>query len=202
LLAGRLRDPLVGRDVLVGLAAGMIVALSIDARELIPLLLHRTQTTPSLPISWGLFGARYAVAASLFAVLRALQNALQCVCVLVFFKILVRRTGLAIVLSMAGLLPIAMSRVDIGGQPTVILALVAGGVALAFGVLLRFGIFALVTMFYTFLVLDLFPLTTDLTRPYVGTSVVLLAAIAGLSAYGFYASRGREPLFGRALLDA
>ena len=33
----------------------------------------------------------------------------------------------------------------------------------------------------------------------IGT--VLLLAIAAVSAYGFYASRGDEPLFGRALLD-
>ena len=30
---------------------------------------------------------------------------------------------------------------------------------------------------------------------------MLLLGIAALSAYGFYASRGGEPLFGRALLD-
>lgn len=46
-----------------------------------------------------------------------------------------------------------------------------------------------------------FPLTADMSRPYAGASVMLLLGIAGLSAYGFYASRGNEPLFGRALLD-
>ena len=33
------------------------------------------------------------------------------------------------------------------------------------------------------------------------TSAVLMLGIAALSAYGFYASRGDEPLFGRVLLD-
>jgi hypothetical protein len=31
--------------------------------------------------------------------------------------------------------------------------------------------------------------------------MLLLAVIAGLSLFGFYASRGDEPLFGRPLLD-
>ena len=44
-------------------------------------------------------------------------------------------------------------------------------------------------------------ITTDLSRPYVGTSVVLMMAVVAISAYGFYASRGGEPLFGRVLVD-
>ena len=56
-------------------------------------------------------------------------------------------------------------------------------------------------MFYTFLSMEVFPVTTDLSRPYAGASAVLLLGIAGLSLYGFVASRGGEPLFGRPLLD-
>ena len=48
---------------------------------------------------------------------------------------------------------------------------------------------------------QVFPLTSDLSRPYAAMSVVLMLGIAALSAYGFYASRGDEPLFGRVLLD-
>jgi hypothetical protein len=46
-----------------------------------------------------------------------------------------------------------------------------------------------------------FPLTLDLTRLYAGVSTVLILATMGLAAYGCYASRGNEPLFGRAPLD-
>jgi len=49
--------------------------------------------------------------------------------------------------------------------------------------------------------MEYFPLTTDMSRPYAGASVMLLLGIAALAAYGFYASRGGEPLFGRPLLD-
>jgi hypothetical protein len=47
----------------------------------------------------------------------------------------------------------------------------------------------------------IFPLTTDRSRPYAGTAIALVIAIASLSACGFDASGGDEPLFGRVLLD-
>jgi hypothetical protein len=55
--------------------------------------------------------------------------------------------------------------------------------------------------FYTYLLIEAFPLTTDLTRPYAGASLRLLLAVTALSMFGFYASRGGEPLFGCTLLD-
>jgi hypothetical protein len=75
------------------------------------------------------------------------------------------------------------------------------GIALVFTVLLRFGLLSLIVTIYTFLAIEGFPLTLDLSRPYAGASMLLLAVIAGLSLFGFYASRGDEPLFGRPLLD-
>jgi hypothetical protein len=55
--------------------------------------------------------------------------------------------------------------------------------------------------FYTFLTLESFPATTDFARPYAGAVAVLMLAIAGVSMYGYYASRAGQPLFGRTLLD-
>ena len=70
-----------------------------------------------------------------------------------------------------------------------------------FSVLLRFGLLSVIVMFCTFMVMDIFPLTTDFSRPYAGASLLLLLGIAAVSALGFYASRGSEPLFGRTILD-
>jgi hypothetical protein len=75
------------------------------------------------------------------------------------------------------------------------------GIGLVFTVLLRFGLFSLIVTIYTFLAIEGFPLTLDLSRPHAGASMLLLAAITGLSLFGFNASRGDEPLFGRPLLD-
>jgi hypothetical protein len=39
------------------------------------------------------------------------------------------------------------------------------------------------------------------SRPYASSSALLVLAITAVAAFGFYASRGNEPLFGRPLLD-
>ena len=67
------------------------------------------------------------------------------------------------------------------------------GIVLMYGVLLRFGLLALVVTFYTFLCLEIFPLTTDVSRPYATTSMLLVVAVAAVSMYTYYASRGDAP---------
>ncbi len=56
-------------------------------------------------------------------------------------------------------------------------------------------------MFYTFLPIEAFPLTANFSRPYASVSLGLIATVAALSIFGFVASRGDEPLFGRPILD-
>ena len=132
--------------------------------------------------------------------MRSFTNALQALAIVVFLKILVRRNWLVLILSALLLLPVAMTGL-VQGQGAIEVAIFLAGVSLVIGVLLRFGLLAVIVTFYTFLAMEIFPLTTDLSRPYAGTSAVVLLAIAALAAYGFYASRGGEPLFGRTLLD-
>ena len=201
LLSGRVRDPLVGRDVLIGVAAGTVAALLTMSREYIPQLAGWTLPTALLPPASILLGTRYAIDGALESVNRAFSTALEIVCIVVFLKILVRRTWVVVLLSEIVLLPIAASGTFAGEQPMLELAITVTGVSLVIFVLLRYGLLALMVTFYTFMTMELFPATTDFSRPYAAASWVLLAAIAAVSAYGFYASRGDEPLFGRPLLD-
>jgi hypothetical protein len=60
---------------------------------------------------------------------------------------------------------------------------------------------ALCVTFFVFQTLVLLPITADLSLPYAPVSTTLILGTAALAAYGFYASRGDEPLFGRVLLD-
>ena len=200
LLSGRVRDPLVGRDVLIGVAARH------DRRAA-----HRgagnhcasdrTTRADALPAEF-LDSARPAMfaPAALEVVRAALTDALQCTCIVVFFRILVRRTWLVMLLSSVAILPIAMSGTFTGELLLLDVTMSLLGIALVFGVLLRFGLLALVVTFYTLLLIRQFPLTSDFARPYAASGAVVLTALAALSVFGFYASRGDEPLFGRGLL--
>ena len=118
-----------------------------------------------------------------------------------FLKIVVRRTWLVLLLGLIVMMPIAMNGSFAGEHLALELTIVVPGIAMMFGVLLRFGLLSLIVTFYTFMAMEAIPLTTDLSRPYASSSVLLLLAITAVAAYGFYASRGDEPLFGRPLLD-
>jgi serine/threonine protein kinase len=200
-LSGRLRDPLVGRDVLVGVAAGMIGALLIASRLLIPRALGLPLAAPELPDPSILFGTRFAISSAIQIVRRAIVDSMQIVGIVVFLKIMVRRNWLVFVLGTLAVLPIAMSGTFAGEQLALELAISLTGIALIFTVLLRFGLLSLIITIYTFLAIEGFPLTTDLSKPYAGAAFLLSVAIAGFSVLGFYASRGDEPLFDRTLLD-
>jgi len=201
LLSGGVRDPVVGREVLVGAAAGTIGGVLIAARQFVPYLLDWQLPTPQLPPSAILLGTRYALDVALGTVLRAFNNALQLLCIVVFLKIFVRNTWLVLALGLIITVPIAISGTFAGQQLGLELGIVFLGIVLMYGVLLRFGLLALVVTFYTFLSLEIFPLTTDVSRPYAGASTMLVVAVAVVSMYGYYASRGDEPLFGYTILD-
>jgi hypothetical protein len=200
-LSGHVRDPLVGRDILVGAAAGTIGALLIASRVLIPRAFGLPLATPQLPETLILFGTRFAMSSAVQIVRRAIVDSMQIMGVVVILKILLGRNWLVMLVGTLAVLPIAMSGTFAGEQLALELAISVAGIALVFTVLLRFGLLSLIVTIYTFLALEGFPLTLDMSRPYAGSSVLMTMAITAVAAYGFYASRGGEPLFGRPILD-
>jgi len=201
LISGRTRDPLVGREVLVGVAAGTVGAFLIESRQLVPHLFGLRPVMTDLTGILILLGPRHVIAVALQTVRRALGIAIQIVGIVVLLKILVRRTWLVLLLSAVVVLPIAMNGTFAGEELALELTISTLGIALGLAVLLRFGLLALVVMFYTFLLIEAFPLTANFSRPYAGVSLGLIATIAALSVFGFVASRGDEPLFGHTILD-
>jgi hypothetical protein len=65
-------------------------------------------------------------------------------------------------------------------------------------VLVHYGMFAQMMAFLTNFILTQGGLTADFSKLYAPTSTWLLLLIVGLAAFGFYASRAGEPLFGTA----
>src|SRR5262249_48993017 len=130
LLSGRVRDPMVGREVLVGAAAGTVGALLIATREVIPYLFNWPLPTPQLPPSAILLGTRHALDAALALVLRAFGNAMQLLCIVVFLKIVVRNAWLVLVLALIITVPIAISGTFAGQQLGLELAIVFLGIVL------------------------------------------------------------------------
>jgi hypothetical protein len=64
-------------------------------------------------------------------------------------------------------------------------------------VLVYFGMFTLMLGFLTNFILGQSGLTADLSKIYAPTSIWMLVLVAGMAAFGYYASRAGEPLFGK-----
>ena len=195
-----MRDPLVGRDVLVGVAAGTIAALLIASRLLIPRAAGWPLATPQLPEATILLGDPLRDVAGARDAAAGLQP-MQIVGIVVFLKILVRRNWLVMLLGTRGGAADRDERHVCSASSWRSSWRSRTGIALVFTVLLRFGL----------LVADRDVLhvpghgsasaddrSVEAVRQRIGA---VSLAIAAISVYGFYASRGDEPLFGRPLLD-
>jgi hypothetical protein len=66
-------------------------------------------------------------------------------------------------------------------------------------VAVRFGLLALVVARFTWGLLEFMPMTLDVSHWSAAASNWTLALLVGLTAFGFYASRAGQPLFGSIL---
>jgi hypothetical protein len=202
LLAGRFGDPQVGRDVLIGVfVAVSVVLLSRIDHEIRPLLGY-----PALPPMVFanldmLSGMRPLLAKAGQVLFSAGFNALWIVFGLVVVNLLVRRVWITAVVMVAFL---ALTDLDAVAQSSPIwLALVTELIVVSgmVYVMLRFGLLATITFFGVHYLLNSAVLTLDPSRWFFPTSTTLLLIVSALALYGFYASRGGEPILGKRFLD-
>jgi hypothetical protein len=189
LLAGRGRDPLVGRHLLVGAALGILWAalrlLQLEmSRDLPPAILR-------LPALQSLASPAASAGTFIIALLSGLSISLIGMAFIVGLRLLVRRTWIAAAVLAAFTVPLfaaALAPIDIGfGIVYIVLGL---------AVLLRIGLLAHVAMTMVTYSLTWMPLTLDGDAWYFSRSLVVLVAIAAFAAHGFFAALGGRPAFG------
>ena len=164
LLDGRATDPIIGRDLLIGMAAGMSIVIAWQLSALVPgaSLLQMT-TTP-------LSGTRHVVYYILFGVLEATMRALGLATLLLALHALIKDRRVALAVSIAVL---ALSFVDDPTGPIpvrVAYALLAAAIVVV--IVFRYGLVAVATCAYTILLLRNLPITTDPTAWYFGRSAL------------------------------
>ncbi|MGH9365423.1 MAG: protein kinase domain-containing protein [Thermoanaerobaculia bacterium] len=197
LLSGRLRDPLVGRDILIGILAGASLVLVAWIEQSLPAFANVSAMTPQPPRSTTLGTPSQLVS----VLLGALGNAmfpLGTMSLLVLLSVLLRRRWLAIAVSGLAwtLIYLALSenlRVDLPA------ALLVG--ALLVFVAARFGILALYATFFTVTIILALPLTLDFSRWYAGRSLFVLLIVVGLAFGGFWIALGGKSPFGTVALE-
>ncbi|MCP4204190.1 MAG: protein kinase [bacterium] len=203
LLAGRVRDPLVGRHLLMGVAWGLLIVL--PARELY-FLIPRWLGWPDPPRPIGhpfwpffapttdpLLGTRIALGAVASSLMGALWASLAGLSVLIGLLALVRRKWIALPLFVLFMGP-NMPTAQISGHSWLGITIgILMGVLLCW-IFVRFGLLATVTSWFTLFVFLVFPITVDPAAPYFGTSLFALAIVAALAGFGAWTSIGGRPV--------
>jgi len=196
LLSGHVRDPLVGRDVLVGLSAGMLWLLIDFARRLTPQAFGYPPIT--LPAGGELTFTGSADAVRVWCVLavRQLLPALGTVMMFVVLRLVTRRQWLAIAIG-AAITFVRFS--DYGAAPIVPLEAAAESlmVGLFVVVMIRFGLLSALVALFVFSLGETVPLTLNVSHWSAASSNQTMALIAALAVFAFFASRAGAPLFGK-----
>jgi serine/threonine-protein kinase len=200
LLAGRFRDPLVGRAILVGAvsSAGLMLVLFLITR--VRLWMGGPTVRPDFRPRW-FEGMRQTVGAYFDDLSSPLWISISLLCFLLLLRVLLRREWAAVAAFLA-IFAVAMAL----GRPEGISLVIGLMFGLAFWgisvfVLIRFGLLALVIQWSFFFIFNDLPLTNDLSTWYAGKSIVGLALLAALTCYGFWISLAGRPLIAHDLLE-
>ena len=190
LLAGRVRDPLIGRDLLIGAALGTVAAVLSATYVLTTSAFEWPRIglpppTPLLP----LYSAGQAISQCAWIIQIGVQDSLFVMLLMLVLTIVLRRRWLAT----AALFLIAMGLAGISpGSPMV---LIAQGALMAFTVT-RYGILAMLAYTLFFLSMTWFPLTLDLNAFYFASSLIPAALLLTLAWCALYITLGGKPLGG------
>jgi serine/threonine-protein kinase len=191
LLAGRFRDPLVGRDVLVGALAGVAMLLCFHLPLLGPVALGLPPATPMGIIEPSLTQWAVVVFSALTA---AIGNALLQLLLLSVLLLVLRREWLA---GGVWLTLLTLNWYAPGDYPLATVLRHGGTVAVMLAVLLRLGLLSAVVGFYSFFLLNAVPVTADVSAWYFRSGAIALAVVLGLALCGFVVSLGGRPLVGK-----
>jgi hypothetical protein len=200
LLSGHVRDPRVGRELLIGLACGAIGVL-IDLSKLVPMALG--WRIPSLPLGNGLpylDGLPSLLAQWLNVVIGALSTALAVALVFLVLRLLLKRPRAALVAGFLVLLLLMNSGTVISGNWFDRFNNV-GYTLLLTVVIHRFGLLATATaMFVDNIVTDT-PLTTNLAAWWSAPMIASLVMLIAVAWFAYSAARAGQPLFGKLVED-
>jgi serine/threonine-protein kinase len=197
LLSGRFQDPLVGRDVLIGLFFGGLSAIVLHIDNGLASFWNVPGMTPVPPVQGSLSGPNRLAGWLLDHVGFSAINALAVTSLLVLSWVILRRRWLAV--GVAGLI---LALLDISGENILVeVPMVLALATLTIFAATRFGIVALAVNFLSRGLLVFSPFTLNFSRWYAGRSLLVLLILVGLAVYGFRASLGGKPAFGDATLE-
>ena len=198
LLAGDFRDPMVGRDILIGGLLGFCHTAAIYLGFLLPHSLGMVVPPVDGIDHESLLGMRGLVALLLYALAVPIVYAVAAPFLLLLFLAVLRRKWLAVTalwlfVFFANGLAFASGGPWITWIATFIIA-TATVISIA-----RFGLLAHYSFFFFWGLTFTLAITSDFSSWYAGNTLFSFVVIMGLSIYGFYTSIAGQPLMKRKL---
>ncbi len=189
LLSGQLRDPLVGRDILVGVGFGVLWLLIFSV---VNIPLARLGNSPNFLSFSYLLGGRVAFGQWLTQIPMSIFATLQFFFLAFGLRVLLRKDWIAataFVLIYVGL------RGLVTQNPSVLLPAFFAVYVVLVIVIFRFGLVPLAVAAFTIDMLANVPFTADFSQWYMGATALALVSVVALAAWGSYHSLGGQPVW-------
>jgi serine/threonine protein kinase len=191
LLAGGYRDPLVGRDILIGTAIGVSTALI----QVFGSLVYQIVGIPAVRIATDpivLLGARHLLGQFLFLISDGLYKSLGILFLIFLGRALLRKQWIA-----AGIVVILLAAINAANA---IHPFIGWPVNIAFfGVLvftlMRFGLLTMTVALFISMFIGQFPLTSDWSVWYSGEIAFTVLAVMAFALYGYRTAQAGQSLF-------
>jgi serine/threonine protein kinase len=189
LISGQLRDPVVGRDILVGVAFGVAWTLIF---EIAWIPLAHAGAAPQFGATRYLLGTREALGQWLMQIPVSIFSALQFFFLLLGLKVILRKdwiAALAFLVLFVGLKTMGSTHLAID-LPTYLLVF-----AVLVLIVFRFGLVPLAIGAFTTDMIANVPFTADSSAWYMGPTVMALLSVIAIAAWGFYFSLGGQQVW-------
>jgi serine/threonine-protein kinase len=197
-LAGRFRDPLVGRDALAGILGGTASVLVLNVANGLANQIDLPGMTPLPPSTRYLLGIPATLGRFFEAFNDGVVQGLVVVTVLVLAVMVLRRRWLAAAFATLLLVAAGLSGENYAMELPAGLLIAAITITVA----ARFGILALCFAFFANSILIAAPLTLDFSRWHAGRGLFLAGVVVALAVWAFRTSLGGKAAFAAGRLDA
>jgi serine/threonine-protein kinase len=193
LLAGDFRDPLIGRDALIGAVLGMTMMVILNLWTLTPGWFGHVQAPKPVKL-YTLLGLRESFGELFFTGITLIVFlAVSCMFLLLLLHIIFRRRqwlalGVAwLLFTLAG---------GFSGRPLKISFIYAAlYAALIIIAATRFGLLTLTAALFFTIMFGNYPMTTDFSVWYAPSTIFVLMTAGAVVAFAFYTSLGGQPVF-------
>jgi hypothetical protein len=189
LLSGRVRDPMVGRDILFGVLLGVVWIVIFKVASFSAM---KMGASPPLFSTEYLVSTRQALGVWLYQVPSSILTTLEFFFLLLLLKVLLKKDWLATIVFVAFFTAVKTFGAQyplVEGVTSVVVYLVAALIVD------RFGLVPLACAAFPVDLLANVPFTGDFSAWYLGTTMFALLSVVALAVWGFYYSLGGEPLW-------